>query len=343
MKKIAIDFGSGVTKIYMVGCGVVLTEATCIAVEEYDENGEKQFGIKAYGDKARALSGRAAQNTRIINPIFEGDIKHENLAAHLLSYFLEKIEITPRKAKHTEVIFIVPCGVKPEVKEKYLRLADECGLEMTYFTYTPFAGILGHNVAINESTPMFSIDIGSTITNIAAFSQDGIIAGLNVNLGGSNIDLHIIDELAETRGFKVGAITAEKVKNTVGSLLNDDNKMAVVNGREASTGAPASLSVNSGDVYHIITAYVDKILEYVQLVLAKLPPEVASAVIHGGAFLTGGLIKLDGLPEYIEKKLGIPVNVPEEPQLATVIGGGAILASDELCERLAEEAGANLA
>lgn len=335
MKKIAIDLGSGVTKIYMPGCGVVLTEATCVAVEEYEEHGEKKLGIKAYGDKARALSGRAALNTRIVNPVFEGDIVHENLAAHLLSYFLEKIEITARKAKHTEVMFIVPCGAKAEVREKYKRLADACGLETVYFTLTPFAAVLGHNVIISESTPMFSIDIGSSITNIAAFSQDGIISGLNVNLGGGNIDVHIIEELAQNSGFTIGALTAEKLKNSVGSLLNDDNKMAVVDGREAESGAPASLAVNSGMLYPIITAYVDKILEYVQLVLSKLQPEVASAVMRGGAYLTGGLIKLDGLPEYIEEKLGIPVNLPEEPQLATVIGGGAILAADELCERLA--------
>ncbi len=34
MNKISVDLGSGVTKIYMPGCGVVLKEATCIAVEE---------------------------------------------------------------------------------------------------------------------------------------------------------------------------------------------------------------------------------------------------------------------------------------------------------------------
>lgn len=335
MKKIAIDLGSGITKIYMPGCGVVLTEATCVAVEEYDEHGEKKVGIKAYGDKARALSGRTALNTRIVNPVFEGDIVHESLAAHLLAYFLEKIEITPRKARHTEVMFIVPCGVKDEVRKKYKRLAEACGIETVYITLTPFAAVLGHNVIISESVPMFSIDIGSSITNIAAFSQDGIISGLNVNLGGGNIDVHIINELAENTGFKLGALTAEKLKQSVGSLLHDDNKMAVVDGWEAATGAPASLAVNSGMLYPIIAAYVDKILEYVQLVMSKLQPEVASAVMRGGAYLTGGLIKLDGLPEYIEEKLGIPVNVPEEPQLATVIGGGVILAADELCERLA--------
>lgn len=98
---------------------------------------------------------------------------------------------------------------------------------------------------------MFSVDIGASVTNIAAFSQDGMISGLNINLGGSYIDVRLIDELAENSGFKIGALTAERLKNTVGSLLNDDNKMAVVDGREVATGAPASLAVNSGLIYPI--------------------------------------------------------------------------------------------
>lgn len=338
MKRIAIDFGSGLTKIYMPGSGVVLNEATCIAVEEiFGADGQKKFTVKACGEKARALSGRAAQNTVIVNPVFEGDIVHPNLAAHLLTYFLEKVEVIGRKLKRTEAIFVIPCGLGEQIKNKYRQLAADVGFETAYFTLTPFAAVLGHNVSISESTPKFSLDIGCTITNIAAFSQDGIIAGLNVNLGGSNIDKQLIDELAENSAFRVGALTAEKLKNTVGSLLDDDNKMTVVDGRDVNSGAPASLCVNSEKLLPIITVYVDKILEYVRLVVSKLPPDVTSAVLRGGIYLTGGLIKLDGLPEYIQNKLKIPVNVPEEPQLAAVIGGGAILSDDELLDRLATE------
>lgn len=335
MIKVVVDFGSSMTKIYMPGCGVVLSEATCIAVEEYAGGAEK-LGIKAYGDKAKALSGRAAINTHIVNPVFEGDIVHENLAAHLLSYFLEKIEITPRKARRTELLFILPCGVRNDVKAKYKRMAAECGIGFVYFTLTPIAAVLGHSFSLSESTPVFSLDIGHSLTNIAAFSQDGVIAGLNVNLGGGNIDAHIIDMLAESYDMRVGGLTAERLKNTVGSLLEDDNKMTVVDGREISSGAPASIAVNSGQIYGIITTYIDKVCEYVQLVIAKLPAEVASGVMRGGMYLSGGLMKLDGLAEYIGKKLNIHVNMPEEPQFASVIGGGMIIAEEELCLRLAE-------
>lgn len=337
MTRLAIDFGSSVTKIYMPGCGVVLMESTCIAVEEIISDGEKKLNVKAFGDKARALSGRAAVNTHIINPVFEGDIVHENLASCLLGYFLEKVELNKRKAKHAEVMFILPCGSTPELKEKYKRVADECGLSTVYFTITPFAALLGHNISLSESTPMFCLDIGYGITNIAAISLDGLIYGINVNLGGGNIDVHIIDAIAENKNLKIGALTAERIKNTVGSLLRDDNKMTVADGREVSSGAPASISVNSSQVAKIITTYIDKILEYVSLVMSKLPAEVSSGIMRGGIYLSGGVFKMDGLAEYIENKLKISVNLPEEVQLAAVIGAGTILANDELFDILATD------
>ena len=327
MRRIAIDFGSSETKICIAGSGVVLKEATCIAVEEDSEN---NFIVKAYGDKARALSGRAAINTHIVNPVVEGDIVQENLAVSLLTYFLEKIEINRRRARYTEAIFILPCGSGEELKEKYRRLADVCGIGAVHFTVLPFAAILGHDVAISESTPMFVLDIGYGITTIAALSQDGLIYGININLGGGNIDKHIMNEVAEKRNLKIGALTAERIKNTVGSLLHDDNKMTVADGRDLKSGAPSSIAVNSSHVYEYITTYIDKILEYVSLVMAKLDAEVASGIMHGGIYLSGGLMKMDGLAEYIQSKLQIPVNVADEPQLASVIGAGTILSNDYL-------------
>ena len=337
MTALAIDFGSSETKIYIPGCGVVLMEATCVAVEEVYSGGERQLQVKAYGDKARALSGRSAVNTRIVNPVKEGDIEHENLAACLLQYFLEKVEISGRKAKRAEILFILPCGYKNELKEKYRRIAEECEIGSVYFTVTPFAAILGHNVTLSESTPMFSLDIGYGITNIAAISQDGIIAGINVNLGGGNIDAYLIDDFSKNRNFKIGSLTAERLKNVVGSLLDDDNKMMVIDGREVKSGTLTSVAVNSSHIVNIIEAYVDKILEYVHAVMVKLPAEVSSGIMRGGIYLSGGLIKMDGLAEYIEKKLGVPVNVSEEPQLAAVIGAGLILSNNFLFDRLAFE------
>ncbi|HIU00709.1 MAG TPA: rod shape-determining protein [Candidatus Coproplasma excrementavium] len=335
MIKLAIDLGSWVTKIYKSGCGVVLCEATCAAIEQLPGSG--RYTVKFLGEKARALSGRAAQNTHIINPVVDGDIIHEDIVADLLRYFLEKIEISPRKARKTEVVFVLPCGAKPELKRKYFALADECNIGKVHFTQTPFAAVLGHNVQLSESTPVFSVDIGYGLTNIAAFSLDGVIAGMSLNLGGGNIDVHLMDLMAENYNLRIGALTAEKLKNTVGSFLPDDNKLMVVDGRDAASGAPASVAVTTPQIYDVLTLYVDKIIEYIVLTISRLPAEVASAVMHGGIYLSGGLCKMDGIADYFSKKLKITVNTFDEPALASVIGGGMIVSSDYFLHKVATQ------
>ena len=332
MIKLAIDLGSWVTKIYKSGCGVVLSEATCAAVEQLP--GAGRYNIKFLGEKARALSGKSAQNTHIVNPVVDGDIIHPDIVADLLCYFLKKIEITPRRARKTEVIFVLPCGAKPELKKKYFRLADDCNIGKVYFTQVPFAAVLGHNVPLSDSTPVFSVDIGYGLTNIAAFSLDGVIAGMSLNLGGGNIDVHLMDYMAENYNLRIGALTAERLKNTVGSFLPDDDKLMVVDGRDASTGAPASVAVRTSQIFEV---YVDKIIEYIVLMISQLPAEVASAVMHSGVFLSGGLCKADGIAEYFSSKLRITANTFDEPQLAAVIGAGTIISSESLTGKVATQ------
>lgn len=332
MKRLVIDVGSWITKICILGCGVVLSEATCVALQS-DIKGN--VTVKAYGDTARALSGKAAKNTRIVNPVCEGEIVQPALLTELLRYFLEKIEVPPRKAKQAEVMFIVPCSATKKLRKTYLKIAEDCGVGRTYFTRTPFAAVLGHNVALSKTSPVFCVDVGYGKTEISVFSLDGIIAGFTANLGGGNIDVHIMDLMCEEFGIKVGALTAEKLKNVVGSLYEDDNKMTAVIGRSLDSGEPTQAAVNSSHLEEVIRLYADKIIEYVRAVLSDLPAEVSSAVVGGGIYLSGGLSKLDGFAEYFEKGLEIKVNVCEEPSLASVIGGCTVLSSPYLCSKAA--------
>lgn len=331
MNRLVIDVGSWTTKIYMLGCGVVLSEATCVAVAE--DNGEVE--VKAFGDTARELSGKAAKGTRIVNPVCEGDLVHHELLVLLLKHFLKKIEITPIKALKTEVMFVVPCGASTALRKKYLRLASDCGIGRVYFTRTPYAAVLGHNVTLSKTDPVFCLDLGYGKSDVAVFSLDGIIAGFTANLGGGNIDVHIMDLLADKFSVRIGANTAEKLKNKVGSLIEDDNKTLVVGGRDVHNGNPTQAAINSYDLEEVIKLYVDKICEYVRALLSDLPAEVSSVVAQSGVYLSGGLSKLDGLSDYVSAKLDVPVNVCEEPSLASVIGGCTILSSSTLCSSLA--------
>ncbi len=326
MIRLTVDAGSRVTKIYMIGSGIVLAEATCVAYET--QNGKPVF--KAFGDRARALSGRSAKKTNIVNPVKEGDIDRPDLLAKLLVYFFGKLEIKPSKIRSVEVLFILPCGFTEKLKQKYDEVARLAGIGRVSYTSHPFAAAYGHNLTLRESNPVFVLDIGYGVTNIATVSLDGVISGFTINLGGGNIDVHLMDFVAENFDVSIGSLTAERLKNEIGSFLEDDDKYMIIDGRSTENGSPTSIGISASQIAEVMYLYIDKILEYTELALNKLSSEVASAVLHSGIYLSGGMAKCDGLPEYIASRLGIPVHVSEEPALSTVMGAGTILSSERL-------------
>ena len=328
MIKLAIDLGSSVTKIFKIGSGIVLAEPSCVAVASATDT------VKAIGDEAKRLIGKTAEYTTIVSPVFESDIVNEKMAAVMLGYFLKKVGVGKSQAKRAEAVFAVPCGASEELLDKYYRLADECCLGSVKFAETPFLSAFGQNLILNETNPAFIIDIGGGSTDIAAFSLDGIIAGISLGIGGGNIDSHIIDKIAESFNLKIGLQTSEKIKMTIGSLYRNDNESMVVNGRDITTGMPRSVSVCSSDVYECMQVFADKVAEYTGLVLSKLPAEVSASIWHGGIGLSGGMAKLIGFDDYLSEKLQLDVSVADEPQMAVILGGGAAIGNDDLIDTI---------
>ena len=325
MLRLAIDFGTSVTKIYKIGSGIVLAEPTCVTVQK--ETGE----IRAFGAEAKRLLGKTAELTDVRFPVYEGEIVDERCAAALLEYFLRKIS---RRAGSAEALFCVPCACSVASREAYCRVARAAGLSRISFAETPYLAVLGQDVPLSESNPVFAVDIGAGKTSCAAFSLDGIIAGLTMNVGGNNMDVHIIDHIAETFNLKIGSLTSEKLKNTVGSLIAGDNQSTIVNGRDIATGKPRSVSVSSADILFPVRVYVDKVLEYAELVLKKLPAEVSAVMCKNGIYLAGGVAAIAGLADYVSDRLQMEAHVGGDAQMAIVLGGGRAVGNSALLKRI---------
>lgn len=205
------------------------------------------------------------------------------------------------------------------------------------FVEVPFLAALGADAVLSESNPVFCLDIGGGVTNVAVLSLDGIIAGLSMNIGGNNMDANVIARIEECKGLRIGALSAERVKNEIGSLAVGARGTTVVEGVFPPPCVPVSAAVRVRN-RPCIRVYIDKILEYVSLVLEKLPAEVAAAVNQNGVYLSGGVAKISFVPEYIAKNLDMRTHVCDEPQFAVVTGAGAAARDERLLNLISEEA-----
>lgn len=332
MWKLAIDMGSSMTKIYRAdtSSGVVLAEPSCVAIA--GEDGE----IKAIGKEAKGLLGKTAKNTSIIYPVYEGEIYDMRLAVALLKQFLARIGVKSSALRRAQVLFSVPCGISEEALAAYAELVEECGLRKVFFVEQPYLAAAGAGAVLSDFDPVFCIDVGGGVTNIAVVSADGIISGVSINLGGNNIDDEIRKRVERDNGLRVGALTAERIKNEIGSLSGSARGQFVAYGNQRETFQPSSVSVHASQVKDCIGACADMIIQYANAVLKKLPAEVAATVYRNGVYLSGGVMKLPYLPKYIADELKITPHVSEEPQYATVLGGGTLIVDKPLMRRLAK-------
>lgn len=326
--KLAIDFDSINTNIYVLGSGLVLSEPTVAAVDTGNKN-----EVKLFGEDAKKLIGKTAKSTKVVFPVFEGEIVNQAVATGLLSKYLNKLGLKSILIG-CQVLFSVPCGVTATMIEKYKKVARGCGIGRVYFAEAPMLSALGQRIPLNDSSPCFIIDMAGGITNIAAMSLDGIITGVSLNAGSNNINIDIMDYIAETFGLQIGLLSAEKLKNEIGSLAPNDALTTIVNGRDLNTGAPRSISIRAIDIQKPIKKYYDKVFEYATSLLAKLPPEVSAEVRREGIYIAGIASGVYGLENYYANKFKMKINIAENGGMAVALGGGIAIGDPALLKRV---------
>lgn len=325
---IAVDFGSVNTVIYQLGAGVVLSEPTVIAL-----TASEKPTVKAVGTEAKKLIGKTAETTRIVFPVAEGQIADVKNATLTLENFLNKITLR-KLSLRPKVLLSVPCGLENAEIKKYEKVLAAAGVYNVTCVESPILTALGLGIPVSESNPCFIIDVGGGTTNIAAVSLDGVISGVNVNMGGRNIDAMIINHVEELFNLRIGMLTAERVKTQIASLIDGDVTRTVVNGRDLSSGKPRSVSISAQDVRMPVQAFFDKIFEIAGMVMAKLPAEVSAEIRRSGVYFAGGTSRLAGLDGYFRDAMAIKANVFEDPEMVNAIGGGIVAGNEKLLKKI---------
>ena len=329
--KFAIDFDSAYTNIYKLGSGLVLSEPTVAAVED-----NASCKIKAMGKDAYKLIGKTAKDTKIVFPVFDGEIVNERVAAELLLAFLQKVGYGS-KLLGCSAIFGVPSGSSPEMLAKYKRVAGAIGIGKVYFAEKPILSALGQRIALTDSSARFVIDMRGGTTSVAAVSLSGVISGVSINFGSNKISADVIDYVAERFGVQIGLQSAEKIKKEIGSLDEGDGLSAIISGRNLKTGEVKTLNVKSCDISTPIKNYYDTIIDIAQNVIKKLPPEAASEVRRSGIYISGIGASAYGLEKYFSDKMGLKVIVAEDAMYSVALGGGLAIDDKEVLKKICIE------
>ena len=105
-------------------------------------------------------------------------------------------------------------------------------------------------------------------------------------------------------------------------LRRTEDGPLVVQGRDAATGRPRLATVQAAEVAEAVRPITDEIIRTLAACLDDLPPQALADVLAEGVLVFGGGSLVRGFPEQLERSLGLPVKLAEEP-LTCVAEGAA--------------------
>ncbi|MFH1759208.1 MAG: rod shape-determining protein [Patescibacteria group bacterium] len=322
-KNIGIDLGTANSLVYLANKGIVINEASVIAVNN------KTNQVLAVGHEARKMLGRTPSHVNIIRPLINGVISDFDMTQEMLRHFLRKVSdgspIGFRRA-----IIGIPSNLTEVERKSVEDAVVGAGVGRAYLIEEPLAAALGARLPINEPTANMIVDIGGGTTEIAIISMGGTVTAKSLRIAGDKFNNEIIRFIRDEFRLVIGEPTAEELKANIGSAIPQEEKLEMpIQGRDLATGLPKEVIVKDVQIRGAIAQLLKIIVESVREVLEIAPPELAGDVLRRGIYLCGGGSLLRGLDELIAKELSVTTTVVDDPLTCVVRGTGVAIENFE--------------
>ena len=316
---VGIDLGTANTLICVKGEGIVIREPSVVAVDL------KTTQVVAVGTAAKDMIGRTPGTIKAVRPLKDGVIANWEIASDMLKAFIGKAVKTNFFTK-TRVIICVPAGVTDVERRAVDSAARASGAKYVSIIEEPMAAAIGSKLPVSEAIGSMIVDIGGGTSDIAIISLGDIVTSKTVRVAGDAFDEAIISYVKKKFKLLIGERTAEQIKITLGGAVRRDPVVVMdITGRNLISGLPKTMSIDSDEIYEAMLDQVNELIEAVQVVVERTPPQLASDIFDSGVTLTGGGALIYGLAEAIGDALNIPCQVAPDARDCVVLGCARVL------------------
>ena len=316
---IAIDLGTANTLVYVRGRGVVINEPSVVAVND------KTRQVVAVGKEAKRMLGKTPAHIRTVRPLSHGVISDFEVTEELLTYLINKAQGDRIRLFGPRVVIGVPVGVTNVQSRAVRDAATNAGARETIILEESVAGAIGAKLPVSEAVATMVLDIGGGTTDIAVISLQGVVTSRSTHVAGDRFNENIIEYVRNEFKLGIGERTAEEVKISIGAVVPlVDSLTKKVRGRDFATGLPREITLTDSHIREAIVPSLDSLMDTMKEVIEATPPELLSDVLERGVTVFGGGALLRGLPQMLEKMLGVPIHVAPDPLSAVVRGAGIV-------------------
>ncbi len=313
---IGIDLGTCNTLIYINGEGIVVNEPSVVAVERGTNE------VVAVGNDARRMLWKTPEDIIANRPLSDGVIANLEMTEKMIRHFINKVQRNRWLLKPRMVIGVPACITQVE-RRAVEETAYKSGARDVQIIIESLAAAIGANIPIYEPSGHMIIDIGGGTSEISVISLGGMVVTNAIRIGGDEFNEAIIKHMRTTHSLIIGESTAESLKIEIGNASPEKKiNKAEIKGRDAVTGLPRRLEIDSIEIRGALKEPITTILEEIKRTLGQTPPELGADIVEYGIILTGGGSLLRGMDRLIADETGVPTILAENPLECVAIGTG---------------------
>ena len=313
-RKFVIDPGSGYITLYG---DALLYRQPNVAVVRRGRTTE----VLAYGDEALNMR-ELPDHSVLVRPVQGGIVKQPDVLGLVLKKLFEKF-IPQNLFKAVELYVPVPSGLSIVERENMEKAVAQAG----YRDVTLIESVLCFLPGFDGGDTLVAV-FGAGVTDVGVVNSEGIVTASTVDIGGDALDEKIKNVLLQNRNFKVDTVAAERVKRAIGSLYTVDTCAVSVIGQDILDLRNKSVEISATQIAPAIHYCYSRILDIIETTLASLPRQKQEDVRINGLYIAGGGSKMNGLGDYLQRGLRIPVKSDPDPETA-MVRNLSVLISDE--------------
>ena len=198
------DIGTDFVNMSLKNADFVLREPALVLADARNESDFLSAGLAA---KKAADS----ENSKLVYPFAEGCVADKKAADFFLRKAMEKLLPSTAFPPRVDVCCLVPVGSGNGEKKVLEEIFNNIGVKSVRFKESVLAAAAACFKEFDKRAGIV-VDIGSSVTDLAAVREDKIVAGCSFYIGGAYYTQQISDYVLKKYGLQITFAEAEKLK-----------------------------------------------------------------------------------------------------------------------------------
>lgn len=317
-----IDLGTDTIKICDKNEKLTINEKNMLAIRD-------KTHVIAIGQRAFDIYEKSPSCVEVSRPMIHGAVADSKNLEIVLTGLLKRF--SSFFCKSPDILVTAPSEISEVERRAFFKVMSEnLKVKKVSLIDKGVADAVGIGMPVLQPIGNMVVNIGAATTDISIISEGKVIIGRVIKTGGQALDADIITMVRRQFNLSIGTKTAEELKNQLAYIQTGPDRKMNVFGIHTISGLPRSAEIPSLAVSVSIIETIDVIVDAIESILGRTPPQLIENIRKNGIYLTGGVSVLPNLASYIQKELNISVYSANDPVMNTLQGMVAIMNNKEL-------------